>query len=116
MAVKYKDLKKKDESTPLLQSEYEMIDNLEKWIDERLNEWDTDTYNQTFSIELCYAEFNYWPITNAPISLKPSSRLKMKKELNRRYKEAGWIVSVEYDDMLDGPNFAGTDYWTLKPS
>ena len=40
----------------------------------------------------------------------------MQKELERRYKDAGWNIKVHIDDGLDGPNMSGSDYWILTPN
>lgn len=42
--------------------------------------------------------------------MRPS---QMRTELDKRYKESGWNIRVEYDDGLDGPNMSGPDYWIL---
>ena len=112
MALKYKDLRKKIDEAPLTKTQLSVVDSVERWIDSKLSEW--DPINRVFSVELYYANFEYDPTTKTPFGFQESLRIKMSKELNKRYFDAGWIVDVEYDDGLDGPNFSGPDHWVLK--
>jgi hypothetical protein len=113
MAIKYKEIKNKLETDPLIESELVLIDQAEKYIDEQIVAQFGNSYSYgKISIDLCIARFNYSPVTKTTLSgIKEPRRNLMFKELERRYKQAGWETKFEMDTE-GGMNSA--DYWTLK--
>ena len=111
MAVKIKELKDKIFKSPFTDEELTQIDKIEKWIDEKLKK---DYNGDEVYILLSIAEFKYDPIANiSDYAYNPRKQI-MKKELEKRYKSAGWKIDTHIDDGLDGPNMSGQDYWILK--
>jgi len=113
MALKYKDIKKKLDSEPLSEEELGFIAELEEYIDaEILRKFDNDLiriYLSNVNFESHFKDREFYPST-----LKRSRRILLRDEIDKRYEEAGWIIGVEMDDGLDGPNRSGPDFWTLK--
>ncbi len=114
MAIRYKDLKKPKVNNPVTLDELKAIDAVEKYIDEQIKKQWTNNYG--VSIDLCIALFEYDPVLHKPTNFNVFRREKMQKELERRYKDAGWNIKVHIDDGLDGPNMSGSDYWILTPN
>lgn len=114
MAVKFKELRKKLESTPLTEDELILIKNVEDYIDEIIVEkYDQSLYHEV-SIDMAYTRFSYSPKTQSIIQGLGQSRIpKMVAELERRYKVAGWEIKYHIDDGLEG-NMSGGDYMILK--
>ena len=114
MAIRYKDLKEPEVNNPLTSDELKAIDDVEKYIDEQIKKQWTNTYG--VSIDLSIALFEYYPDLRRLTKFNVFRREKMQKELERRYKDAGWNIRVHIDDGLDGPNVSGSDYWILTPN
>lgn len=112
MAIRYDEIVKKIDTTPLTSKQLKVVDSVEKWIDAKLKKWDPTNWD--FRVELYYANFEYEPVSKTQFGFQESLRIKMSKELNKRYFDADWIVETDFDDGLDGPNFSGPDYWVLK--
>ena len=117
MALKYSDLKKKEVETPLTPEELRLIDVVESYIDGEIRrQWASGKVD----IDLCYANFNYRPVENAPnvpmndrrIDFSHFRKSKMTAELTRRYKEAGWDPKVEIDTS---GSMNERDLWILTP-
>lgn len=111
MAIKYKDLKAKLEDPTLSKEELELIDRAENYID--------DEIRQKFKggevyIPLQVAKFTWDPIKKKVIELPSARTTIMSKELESRYKKAGWKMKIHLDDGLDGPNMSGPDWWILS--
>lgn len=114
MAVKFNELYSRVYQTPLNAEELKQVDRIEKWIDEEIQKQYKG--GKEVSIDLQIANFKFDPITKdyfAYSKFADPRRDMMRKELDRRYKEAGWKIRVEIDDGLDGPNRSGPDYWVL---
>ena len=112
MALKYVDLKKKLDETPLNEYEKARIDEVENYIDkEILKQFDKSIYRE-ISIDFAYPSFRYSPTTKSSISDLGVSRIPlMKKELENRFKSAGWEITYRMDD---GTSMCGADYMILK--
>jgi len=109
--MNYKEIKEKIQTDPLSDGELKIIAKIEKYIDEKiLRVFDDDIIR----IELGTASFKFMPGEDIYLNLKEVRRKLMRNELEKRYEDAGWIIKVEIDDGLDGPNMSGADYWTLK--
>ncbi len=119
MAVKYEEVKNHLEGMPLTDDEKSFIAFVEAYIDGVIK----DKFdNNKIRIELTIV--NFWqfpPKIGVGIdkqlkleSIKSFRKTLMRKELDNRYKAAGWDVSEEMDDGLDGPNMSGPDYWVLN--
>ena len=113
MAIKYKELKAKLEEPQLKEEELKLIDKTESWIDDEIRK---NFRGGEVLIPLQIACFTWDPVNKKTIDL-PSPRTNlMRKELDARYKKAGWKIRVHLDDGLDGPNMSGPDYWILSGS
>lgn len=113
MAIKFQEVYKQVYETPLSEEEIKQVDRVEKWIDEEVRK--IYRGGTKVSINLRIANFEYDPITKDSFAHQnfPSPRKQlMRKELDRRYKNAGWEIEIEIDDGLDGPR-SGPDYWVL---
>lgn len=112
MAINYEELKKRVTTEPLSTEELNMIDKVEEYIDgEIIRQFDKSPYGD-ISIFLGIANFNYDPIAKATTFFGERRKSLMSKELNKRFKAAGWKIEYHLDD---GPNMSGVDYWVLKP-
>lgn len=103
-------IEKEFKSKPLTEGELKVISFVEKIIDDKILK--TCQHGLTnISIELGYVNFNY---KLDGVDITSDMRLgKMREEIDKKYKKAGWKIRVEYDDGLDGPNMSGPDYWIL---
>lgn len=113
MAIKYKDIKKKLETDPLTRDELDLIDQAENHIDsEILRQFgESSSYGQV-KINLGTAHFHWSPVTKKSIGgIKDPRRHLMFLELEKRFKEAGWVAKVQIDSE-GGMN--SCDYWILK--
>ena len=111
MAVEFKKLNDKLEKAPLTPEELKMVDNVEAYIDKIIIE---KFKGGEVSITLSIPNFEY-NIGIMKVSDLPSARQSlMRKELDKRYKQAGWKITLHIDDGLDGPNMSGGDYWILS--
>jgi hypothetical protein len=109
MAINFLDLKQKLDDAPLNDVELELIKDVEDYIDKKIiDEYDKSIYG-TIDIDIAYVNFNYSPKTKRSMSLGVSRVPKMSKELKRRYKEAGWVITYRSDDGMNGG-----DYMVLK--
>ena len=119
MAVKFKDvydLKKKIDTAPLSEEELKFLEEIENYIDsEIVDKYPKSLYNEV-RIDLCIPTFRYNTVTKKASDFRPSRQGVMQKELEKRYREAGWTIYYDLDDGLDGPNRSGADYWVLKGS
>jgi hypothetical protein len=116
MAVNYKDLKEKSQKSPLTESELAIIDSVEKYIDKEIHRQYKSSGNK-IHIDLHYADFSYLPGSKnheGILNLGEDRVRLMRKELDGRYKKAGWKINTHLDDGLDGPNLSGPDYWILS--
>jgi len=111
MALKHKDLLTKLKSEPLSTNELKIIKEVEDYIDKEIKK---QFYGKSVNIDLSVAKFKYNPNTRPQIVLAEPRRVLMSKELDKRYKAAGWKIKFHIDDMLDGPNMSGGDYWVLS--
>jgi hypothetical protein len=114
MAIRYKELVKKQKEAPLTPEELKRIEGVEAYIDKKILA--KDDPRDSISIELRIADFRS-NLDETAYKYMPYSTIrtsKMHAELERRYKEAGWTSTVHIDDGLDGPNMSGPDYWVLK--
>jgi hypothetical protein len=109
MAIKSKeviDAYKKKMAAPLNGAELEAVDAREGEIDSIILK---DFKGGPVFVDLAHflfntSSFDYNERHNA-----------MRRELEKRYKDAGWMLKVELDDGLDGPNRSGPDYMKLTP-
>ena len=111
MAIRFKDMKEKLEKTPLNEEELRLITEAEEYIDSEIVRQFGSTYG--ISIDLLIPNFDYSMKTKKTIDLKKARKNLMRKELEKRYKVAGWSIKVNLDDGLDGPNMSGSDSWIL---
>ena len=98
MAIKYQELKKKVTTEPFTTDELNMIDKVEKHIDnEIIRQFDKSPYGD-ISIFLGIPNFDYDPIEKKPTTFGTIRKSLMSKELNKRYKAAGWKIEYHLDD------------------
>lgn len=117
MAVKFKDiydLKKKIDTAPLSEEELVVLAQVENYIDKEIVEDYPKTEYNEVKIISSIPTFRFNPVTRISNDVPSARRVVMQKELEKRYKEAGWTISYDLDDGLDGPNRSGPDYWVLK--
>lgn len=112
MAIDYKQMKAKLAKAPLDEEELKLVAEAEEYIDKEIKKQFGSTYG--VSIDLVIPSFNYSPKAKKPLyDIKDARKDKMQNELERRYKKAGWKITVHLDDGLDGPNMSGPDLWIL---
>ncbi len=111
MAIEYKKLKDEVEKAPLSQEEFQIIESAEKYIDSEIKK---QFKGYEVFIDLTIASFSYNMSTKKQIELPNARKKLMQKELEQRYKKAGWKIRIEFDDGLDGPNMSGPDNWILS--
>jgi hypothetical protein len=116
MAIKANTIKEKLETKlnePLSKEELNLVRQTESYIDLIIEE-ESNKLGKEFRIDLDFVTFNSHPDGgNLRYSIHEDRRIKMRRELEKRYKEAGWKFSVDYGED-DGPNRPGFDYWVLK--
>lgn len=110
MAVNFKEINDELHNAPLSDVELTMINNVEVYIDKEILKKFTGS---DVSIDLRIITFDYDPLYSKMIYLPDARKKLMRKELENRYKNAGWKFRVQMDDMLDGPNMSGPDLWIL---
>lgn len=112
MAIKFQEVDDKLRNSPLNKEELSLIDKIEKYIDEKIR---NGYSGGEVWIEKQIVDFQYDPIEKKSRynSLPEVRRKLMSEELERRYVEAGWKISLHLDDGLDG-NMSGSDYWKLS--
>ena len=108
MAIKYKDLKHKVNTEPLSEEELEIISKVEKIVDDEIVRQFDKNWGE---IRVLLSVVNFQTTLT---SIGETRKILMRKELEKRYTNAGWTASVRLDDGLDGPNMSGPDYWVLK--
>jgi len=112
MAVRYKELVKKQKEDPFTLVELDIIAELEDYIDKKILA-EKNPYSD-IRIQRCIAEFDYDVVNEKKHTMSDIRKDKMFKELNGRFKDAGWKWKLHIDDGLDGPNMSGPDYWILS--
>jgi len=112
MAIKYKDLKRQLDNTPLSEYELKRIKDVEDYIDKEIvKQFDKSIYKE-ITIDYSYAGFKYSPITKSSINDLGVSRIPlMKKEIELRFRAAGWEIAYRMDD---GMSMYSGDYMLLK--
>ena len=104
---------KKAKEAPFTKEELEYISEAENYIDKELEKQFDNPYGT--NIDLTIARFSYSPTRNKAIEdVKSYRKDAMARELEYRYKAAGWRISYHFDDDLDGPNMSGGDYMILS--
>jgi len=113
MAIKYKDIKKKLETDPLTESELVLICQAEEHVDSEIIRQFGERYSHgEVEIHLGIAKFEWSPVTETSLTnLKEPRKHLMFRELEKRYKEAGWVTKIHID--TDG-GMNSCDYWILK--
>lgn len=106
MAIKYKDIKNKLENDPLTQEELNTVKAVEDWIDEEIQKTFGKSYYESW-IDKSIITFNYNPATKKHIDSKEPRRHAMRKELERRYTEAGWKITWPDDTDNTHVKFSG---------
>ncbi len=114
MTINLKDIKSKLKNEPLTEGELSLVRATEEYVDsEILSQYGNSTLSDV-SIDLRITSFKYTPNFTKFIYTKEPRKLLMQKELERRYKNAGWKIDIKYDDGLDEPNMSGPDLWILS--
>lgn len=98
MAIKYIDLKNKLDNDPLTELELTTVQAVEDWIDDEIRKTFGKTYYEAW-IDKSIVTFNWNPAIKKHIDVKEPRRHAMRKELERRYTEAGW--KIEWPDDID---------------
>jgi hypothetical protein len=111
MALKHKELSDKLKKDPLTTYESNVIDEVETYIDSEIQRQFT---GRDVRIDLLIPHFDYDPVKKEVRKLSQPRKDVMRKELDKRYRKAGWKITIEYDDGLDGPNMSGPDLWILS--
>ena len=110
---KIRDKFKAAKNAPFTEQELKYITEAEQYIDAELEKQFDSLYGT--HIDLTITQFRYSPSKKATIEdVKPYRKEAMTKELERRYKSAGWKITYHIDDGLDGPNMCGRDYMILQ--
>jgi len=110
MAIKFKDLKQKLDTTPITEEELVLIKDVEDYIDAQILEQYDKTIYREVVIDMSYVEFRYSPRTKSMIQGLGLSRIpKMRNELQGRFKNAGWEITYRSDEGM-----MGGDYMILK--
>lgn len=89
MAVLFKDVKEKLQTTPLNEVELGLITDLELFIDDLLI---TGFDNQSLFILSEYIDFDKMS-NRTSIAMKTTRKNLMRQELIRRYEKAGWAIT-----------------------
>lgn len=109
---KIRDKFKAAKNAPFTEQELKYIAEAEQYIDAELEKQFDSPYGT--HIDLTIAQFRYSPLKKTTIEdVKSYRKEAMSKELERRYKSAGWRITYDLDDGLDGPNMSGADYMIL---
>lgn len=108
MAKQYKEVKDKLEKTPLTQEELIIIDTVESYIDGIISK---KFDGGSISIELPIVNFSYNISVTEQRNIPEFRRHLMQKELEKRYKKAGWKTSIRHADYREP--MCGPDYWIL---
>lgn len=105
MVIKYKEIKKRLKEAPLSDEELKIIKKIENYIDKKILAIFDDN---EIRIDLCIVNFLYMPGEDRQLNLKKERAIIMRTELDRRYCEAGWKISIL------GSNMSELDYWIIK--
>lgn len=109
MAIQFKILNDKLENAPLSEEELVKVKTVEEFVDgEILKQFN----GGVIEVDLNKVDFTKSD-TGWRNNIAPYRAQLMRNELEKRYKNAGWKISVRLDDGLDGPNRSGPDYWIL---
>ena len=113
MAIKYKDIKNKLETDPLTEIELLLIHQVEEHVDSEIVKQFGESYSYgEVRIHLGTAQFEWSPVTKTSLTnLKQPRKHLMYLELEKRFKDAGWVSKIHIDDE-GGMN--SCNYWILK--
>jgi hypothetical protein len=117
MAIEFKKLDNEIRNSPLSEEELSQISLVEKHIDRIiLEEYKGDKVrielndvNFSKDIDPDYQNRTEWKRNNRA----GPRQVLMMRELESRYKKAGWKIGNKYSDPREG-NMSGPDYWTLS--
>lgn len=90
--------------------ELEIVDSIEKYIDEYITKF-YDTFTNEIKLDLCIADFRFNPINKTRTNFSDTSRIRMNKELSKRYENVGWLVKTFIDTS---GSMNEQDLWILK--
>ena len=107
MATKYKDAIEELYNSSLTDDELLLINKLEGYIDNQIRQYFTDE-DIRINIEFVNFSEHYIDRVNYYTIKKPRRKL-MRKELDKRYKTAGWNV----EEKKFGDGAVGQTYWVL---
>jgi hypothetical protein len=96
MAVKYADIKAKIETNNFTPEELQAINHVEKFIDDRINK---DFDNSPLYFDLGIINFERVPDRGGNADFKKTRRKLMRAEIDRRFTEAGWKITVDNEDL-----------------
>ena len=96
MAVKYADIKAKIETKDFTPEELKAIEHVEKFIDDRINK---NFDNSSLYFELSVINFERVPDRSGNADFKDTRRKIMRAEIDRRFIEAGWEISVDNENL-----------------
>ena len=102
-AKKAKELEKEKYTHPLTTDELKALEKLEAFIDEQIVK----------STNCTDVHIDYTHLTSVFRKFQNQRFDILKKEIERRYRESGWKITLKLDDGLDGPNMSGPDNWIL---
>jgi len=102
MALEFKNVKEKLETTPLTNEELEIISEVERFIDDKI---ESNFDNRPLYFNLSIVQFQLG-LNGRILIIKQTRRNLMYKELENRYLKAGWKVSIDDDQ--------GNQDWILK--
>lgn len=111
MAIEYKRINDELKNAPLNEEELALIKDAESYIDSIILK---DFKGGDVRVILSCPDFDYNHIKKEHIDLPHYRKEKMRNELDLIYKNAGWRITLDLDDGLDGPNMSGADYWVLR--
>ena len=106
MAINYKDLKNKLETDPLTEEELQWIQDAEDFIDASIMEHFGNPYYDV-SIDEAVVKFNWSPKDKKEIKVRSARRGVMYKELENRYRKAGWTIAWSNDIDCNYATFRG---------
>jgi hypothetical protein len=96
MAVAYKDIKAKVETTEFTKEELKAIDHVESFIDKKINE---SFDNSPIYFDINTINFTCVPDRGGYADFKATRRRIMREEIDKRFTVAGWSISVDYDNL-----------------
>ena len=116
MAIEKKKIIEKVKSQPLSEKLLAIVSGVEKYVDgEIIRVKEKQGSGCDVRIFLGVATFVYDPYTKGSYreNFSTDEKLKMRNELEDRFKRAGWKIRVDMCDMGEG-NMSGEDYWVLS--